>query len=148
MTHDLQRILESKRVFAGRSRAARSRRNCACLTPFVTGYARFARRPSDAEAVPPTKDKRRFPQGGNRYTLSAARGRRRERLPVAELDAVPLQPGDRRAVSVECGFAENWIVTAAVEGDEELAVGTDFDEAAGFDELAIELLGLGLLEIS
>ena len=37
-------------------------------------------------------------------------------------------------------------MTAAVEGDEELAVGTDFDEAAGFDELAIELLGLGLLE--
>ena len=67
-------------------------------------------------------------------------------LSVVEVDAIAVQPRDGRAVVVESGFAEDRIVAAAVEGDEEPTAGSDFDLAAGFDELAVELLRLGLLE--
>ena len=46
---------------------------------------------------------------------------------------------------VEACFAQNRVVGAAVEVDDETAR-LDFDAAAGFDELAIEVLRLGLAE--
>ncbi len=39
------------------------------------------------------------------------------RLPVAEFDAVVVQPGDGETVLVEGGFAQNRVVAAAVECD-------------------------------
>src|SRR6266478_1709130 len=76
-------------------------------------------------------------------------GRREARaklLPEGELDAIASQPGDWRGVLVEGRLAENGVVTAAVKGNEEPAAGSDLNQAAGFDELAVKLLRLGLLE--
>ena len=74
-------------------------------------------------------------------------GRREARaklLPEGELDAIASQPGDWRGVLVEGGLAENGVVTTAVKGNEEPAARSDLNQAAGFDELAVEVLRLGL----
>src|SRR3989304_6834233 len=65
---------------------------------------------------------------------------------VVEFNAVAFEPGDRARRFVESRFAENGVVAAAVEQDSQDAMRHDLDLAAGLDELAGQLLGLGLLE--
>src|SRR5437667_8134413 len=56
--------------------------------------------------------------------------------------AVP-QPGDWRTISVEVRFTQDRVVGAAVEVNDQTSR-FDLDAAAGFDELAVEVLRLGL----
>jgi Putative beta barrel porin-7 (BBP7) len=65
---------------------------------------------------------------------------------VVELKAVSFEPGDRASRFVESRFAENGVMAAAVEQDPQDAMRHDLDLAAGLDELAGQLFGLGVLE--
>src|SRR5229473_1029552 len=56
--------------------------------------------------------------------------------------AVP-QPGDWRTISVEVRFTQDRVVGAAVEVNDQTSR-FDLDATAGFDELAVEVLRLGL----
>jgi len=43
---------------------------------------------------------------------------------VGELDLPLAEPGDGKGVTFECGFPQDWVVAAAIEGDGE-AVGVN-----------------------
>src|SRR5271170_2232222 len=64
---------------------------------------------------------------------------------VAIHDTAVAQPGNGRAIAAQVGFAQDWVMSAAVEMDEQTSR-FDLDAAAGFDELAVEVLRLGLGE--
>jgi len=67
-------------------------------------------------------------------------------LQISEFDAMLVEPRDAWAVLVEGGFAENWVVAAAIEGDKESAVRSHFNSAACLDELVVQQFRFRILE--
>jgi len=64
---------------------------------------------------------------------------------IRKRESAFVEPGDGRTGRSEVGFVKDRVVAAAIEVDGDLFRG-HFDVAGSFDELAVEVFGLGLGE--
>ena len=77
--------------------------------------------------------------GDNSMTIFGCSG-------VDELDLMIGEPWDRGAVFVELCFAQDRVVTATIEVDDDAVVGFDFNGSGSFDELPIQRFSLAAVE--
>ena len=64
---------------------------------------------------------------------------------IRKRESTFVKPGDGRTCRSEVGFVKDGVVAAAIEVDGDL-FRSHFDVAGGFDELSVEVFGLGLSE--
>src|SRR5262245_4722943 len=64
---------------------------------------------------------------------------------IRKRESTVVEPGNGGTSRSEVGFTKDWVVAAAVEVDGDLFRG-HFDVAGSFDELSVEVFGLGLGE--
>ncbi len=67
-----------------------------------------------------------------------------EALRILEFQAQSAQPWDRRAVPIQRGFTENWVVRSFIEPNQK-SVALDFHVSAGRHQPLVRLLRLDLL---